>query len=465
MTRFLLLVLILSLVYLVKLFEWNPRSFPFEFLPGRTVLLPEVALMVLALVVGAAFILMVNGVGDAFKWFRSLKNIQEERTEEKVEILWKKIREELNRSHTPQAITLLDRLVAIMPNHTAALFLLGNLKRQGGDLTGAIRIHRRARVFDEEDVRLILALANDYDKAGRLDDELALYREYFKKEGKNALLLGSFRNLLVRLEKWDEALDVQSVLSRSFQKGDRREREVAFLVGIKYESGRQLVREGKSDAGRRLFRSALKINHSFVPARISLSEAQDSEGRGKEALETLLEGWSRDRDMVYLDKIEELALDRGNPDLILSLYERLVQDFPDEPAYFLGQARLLARLMMVDEAIDLLESIDGRVNWDGSFHRLRGELYLRKGDQGNALEAFRKSSLAGTVSEKYFCRSCETRFSEWDGRCPSCRRWNTMTVYPGYNREDASILSSPGFISSEDNVFGSEFDEYTPLSF
>lgn len=40
-----------------------------------------------------------------------------------------------------------------------------------------------------------------------------------------------------------------------------------------------------------------------------------------------------------------------------------------------------------------------------------------------------------------------------------------MTVYPGYNREDASILSSPEFISSEDNVFGSEFDEYTPLSF
>ncbi|EQD58382.1 hypothetical protein B1A_10805, partial [mine drainage metagenome] len=155
-------------------------------------------------------------------------------------------------------------------------------------------MHRRARVFDEEDVRLILALANDYDKAGRLDDELALYREYFKKEGKNALLLGSFRNLLVRLEKWDEALDVQSVLSRSFQKGDRREREVAFLVGIKYESGGnwsgKVNRTREDDCSVALSRSITP----FVPARIALSEAQDSEGRGKEALETLLEGWSRD---------------------------------------------------------------------------------------------------------------------------------------------------------------------------
>ncbi len=465
MTRFLLLVLILSLVYLVKLFEWNPRSFPFEFLPGRTVLLPEVALMVLALVVGAAFILLVNGIGDGLRWFRSLKNVQEERTEEKAEVLWKKIREELNRSHLPQAMTLLERLIAIMPNHMGALYLLGNLKRQGGDLTGAIRTHRRARVFDEEDVRLIQALATDYDRAGRIEDELALYREYFKKEGRNVQLLGNFRNLLVRLERWDEALDVQSTLSRSFQKGDRREREIAFLVGIKYEAGRKLARDGKSDAARRMFRSALKINHSFHPARIALSEAQDSEGRGKEALETLLEGWNRDKELIYLDRIEEMALDRGNPEMILSLYDRVTEEFPDEPAYFLGQARLLARLMMVDEAIDLLESLDGRANWDGSFHRLRGELFLRKGEQGNALEAFRKSSLAGSVSEKYFCRSCETRYAQWDGRCSVCRRWNTITVYPGYTRDEHPGVSSQDYSLAEDSIFGTEFDEYTPIAF
>ena len=435
MTRFLLLVLLLSLVFIVKLFEWNPQTVTFQFLPGHPLTLPEVTLFVLALGLGAGFVMMVHGMGDLLRWVRHLREVQDEKREEKAAALWKKVREELNRSHTPQALSLLERLVSIYPNHTEALLLRGNIKRSMGDLSGAIRLHRRARVFDEEDVRLLAALAEDYSKAGRGEDELALYGEYFrKKEGRNVDVLGMFRDRLIAREKWDEALEVQSVLSRSFQKGERRDREVAILVGIKYETGKAQLSREDTDASRRSFRSALKIDPSFSPARIGLAEAQSREGRVTEAFATLEEGFRRDKDLVFLDRLEEMALETGSPDRILSLFEKAVAGDPNNSALLYARARLFDRLMLVDSALELMESLEGTENWEGEFYGLLGDLYLRKQDRANALESFRKGAHGESRIGRYACRHCQIRLAGWSGRCPSCNRWGTVTVHPGFSR-------------------------------
>ncbi|MHB8421239.1 MAG: tetratricopeptide repeat protein [Leptospirales bacterium] len=451
MTRFLLLVLLLSLVFIVKLFEWNPGTVTFQFLPNHPLTLPEVTLFVLALGMGAGFVMLIHGMGDLLKWIRNLREVQEEKREEKVAALWKKVREELNRSHTPQALSLLERLVSIYPNHTEALLLLGNLKRSMGDLTGAIRLHRRARVFDEEDVRILVALAQDYARAGRSEDELALYGEYFrKKEGRNVDILGMFRSRLFEQEKWDEALEVQSVLSRSFQKGERRDHEVAILIGIKYETGKAQLSRGDTDAARRSFRSALKIDPSFRPARIGLAEAQAHEGRVTEAFATLEEGYRRDRELIYLERLEEMALETGSPDRILSLFEKAVAGDPKNSALLYARARLFDRLMLVDSALELMESLEGTENWEGAFYGLLGDLYLRKDDQINALESFRKGAHGEASIGRYVCRQCEVREVQWSGRCPSCNAWGTMTIHPGFSR----AVTSPARRRSDQHLEG-----------
>ncbi len=433
MTRFLLLALLLSLVFIVKLFEWNPQSVTFQFLPNHPLTLPEVTFFVLALGLGAGFVMLVHGMGDLLRWVRNLREVREEKREEKVAALWKKVREELNRSHTPQAISLLERLVSIYPNHTEALLLLGNIKRSLGDTNAAIRLHRRARVFDEEDVRLLAALAEDYNRARRGEDELALFSEYFRKrEGRNVDILGIYRDRLISQEKWDEALEVQSVLSRSFQKGERREREVAVLVGIKFETGKAQLSRGDTDAARRSFRSALKIDPSFPPARIGLAEAQFREGRVTEAFATLEEGFRRDKDQVFLERLEEMALETGSPDRILALFENAVSADPNNSGLLYARARLFDRLMLVDSAVELMESLEGTENWEGEFYGLLGDLYLRKQDRVNALESFRKGAHGESRTGRYVCRHCQARQVRWAGRCPSCNSWGTVMVHPGF---------------------------------
>ncbi len=433
MTRFLLLALLLSLVFVVKLFEWNPGSVTFQYLPGHVVEISAVALFVLSLGLGAGFVMIVHGTGDFLRWLRNLDETREEKREEKVTALWKKVREELNRSHIPQALSLLERLVSLYPNHLEALLLLGNLRRSTGDPTGAIRLHRRARVFDEEDVRLVLALCDDYRQAGRSDDEVAILGEYFhKKEGRNVDVLGRYRDRLISRQKWEDALAVQSVLSRSLGKGERRDLEVATLVGIRYETGRLHLDHGETESARRSFRGALKIDPLFSPARIGLAEAQSHEGRMSEALTTLEEGYQKDRDPVYLYRLEEMALEAGSPERILTPFEQAVLSDPQNSSLLYAQARLYDRLMMVDLALDRLESLEGRENWEGEFYRLLGDLYLRNKDRVNALEAFRKGAQSENHAGRLYCRHCGQRFLQWSGQCMSCHRWGTLTLHPGY---------------------------------
>jgi|UniRef100_A0A7C3LWP8 lipopolysaccharide biosynthesis regulator YciM len=433
MTRFLLLVLLLSLVFIVKLFEWNPASVTFTYFPGHAMNVPVVVLFVLSLGVGAGFVMIVHGTGDFLRWLRSLDETREEKREEKVTALWKKVREELNRSHIPQALSLLERLVTIYPNHVEALLLLGNLRRASGDSSGAIRLHRRARVFDEEDVRLILSLCEDYRQASRFDDELALLGEYFrKKEGRNVEVLERYRDRLVFMKKWEEALSVQSVLSRSLAKGERRDLEVATLVCIRFETGCLHLDRGETELARRSFRGALKIDPLFSPARIGLAEAQSQEGRLSEAFATLEEGYEKDKDLVYLYRLEEMVLEAGSPERVLTAVERAVAGDPQNSSLLYAQARLFDRLMMVDLALDRMESLEGRENWEGEFYRLLGDLYLRNKDRSSALEAFQKGTHAENHPGRLHCRHCFRRLVRWSGRCPSCARWGFVTLHPGY---------------------------------
>lgn len=454
MTRLLLLLMLLLAVALVNLADWNDQKIPFQIFPHKVLVLPEITLMVLAFSFGAALVFLIHGLSDSIRWMGSLREAREEKRSEKADALWKKAWTEINRSHFPQALAVLERLTALFPDHKEALLLFGDLKRSAGDYVGAIRIHRRARVFDEEDVRLILALVADYEGAGRTEDALALLREFFKKEGRNWEVLIRFRSLLMGNERWEEALSVQTALARSFEKGDRREKEIAVLVGLKFEVGSLFHRQKKTEAARRAFRGALKIDPSFTPARLGLAEAQIEEGREKEGIANLLEGWDRTGQSLYLVRLEEFYLEKGNPDAILALYDKALKGRPESPALRFHKARVHHRLGMEDEALAMLEALEGRSPWGGEFYRLLGDLYDRHRQGEAALDTYRKALSLGNPSDRtYDCQNCGGLFSDWKGRCPVCAQWNTIVRTDGMipSRESLPSETSGGSFSVLDS--------------
>jgi hypothetical protein len=87
------------------------------------------------------------------------------------------------------------------------------------------------------------------------------------------------------------------------------------------------------------------------------------------------------------------------------------------------------RLEMVDDAIEMLNSVDSAVTGSGELHGLRGDLYLKRNQVAKAAEEFRKASGAKDAhGVPYRCVHCGTTYDEWSGRCARCGQWNTYTV-------------------------------------
>ena len=433
MTRLLLLLMLVLAVALVKLAEWNDQKVSFQIFSNKVLVLPQITLLVMAFSLGAGLVFLIHSLSDLMRWVTSLKETREEKRSERADALWKRAWTEINRSHITQAISVLERLTALFPDHKEALLLYGDLKRSSGDLVGAIRVHRRARVFDEEDVRLIQSLITDYESAGRVEDAIALLGEYFKKEGRNRDVLDHFRTLLTRSERWEEALAVQTVLARTFEKGERRDREIAILVGLKFEVGSLQHGQKNTEGARRSFRGALKIDPAFTPARLGLAEAQITEGREKEGIENLVEGWDRTGQTLYLLRLEEFYLEKGNPDEVLSLYERALKARPEKGAFLrFHQGRVFNRLGMEEESMSMLESLEGQAPWGGEFYHLLGGLYERHHQKDQAIETYKKAlSLEDPSDRPYVCLSCGTGYADWKGRCLVCHRWNTVMLTDG----------------------------------
>ena len=88
------------------------------------------------------------------------------------------------------------------------------------------------------------------------------------------------RDLLIRLEKWSDALEIQHRMAKANLPEAERRAEALLLTGCMYEVGRQLLERGHADKARRYFRGAIKKT-DILPAYIGLGEVLIRKARPK----------------------------------------------------------------------------------------------------------------------------------------------------------------------------------------
>jgi lipopolysaccharide biosynthesis regulator YciM len=92
--------------------------------------------------------------------------------------------------------------------------------------------------------------------------------------------------------------------------------------------------------------------------------------------------------------------------------------------FFLG--KLYYRLEMIDDAFEILASVDTGGSAYPELHLLMGNLYLKRQQTERAVREFSKALHIKTALKLlYCCKECGFTSSEWSGRCEGCRRWNT----------------------------------------
>lgn len=339
-----------------------------------------------------------------------------------------------------RAAETLESLLAERPEDYTALLRYGEELRHVGRHAEALEVHRRASVLYPNSTALLYQLAADYEAAG--DAEVArevrnrLLREF---PGQGLAVLRRRRDAAMAAGRWHDALrwheKIGTLLGPS--EGDAgidHELEEGMRVGLVFERALSLLEaetlhENRTREAAEIFRRLRDDEPRFVPAAIFYGEAHLLLGDEKVALDAWRTGFAETGSPVFLQRLEDYFIEVGDPARGIETLHALIAESDHDVLvrFFLG--RLYARLEMHDEALRTLEAVEEPMDRSPMFHYLVGRIHSRRNEPKKAAGHFQRGlALRGVPGWAFRCSECRKRTEDWQARCDSCGRWNTVEL-------------------------------------
>jgi len=411
--------------------ELNPGTLTVHTSPSSQFDLSPVTLVIFSMAVGAMLVALAVGMRQTAHAIGTWRSTRLQRRKEKLDALHREGTHAFMSKRISEAVGLFEKALAIDPNRVDSLLWLGNIYRLENNFSEAIRLHQYANRIDDRNIEILLELAKDLEAAKRYEDSLQTLQKILRIEPDNLTALIRKRDLSIRLEKWSEALEIQHRLLKASLPESERRAETLLLTGCMYEVGRQLLERGHPDKARRYFRGAIKKDRTFLPAYIGIGEILIQEGKTKQAVEILKKVYAKTHNVIILHRLEELFLEQGEPSEIIRTYQDALQQNPNDPVLQFYLGKLYYRLEMVDEAFDILSTIEGPQDQLVDYHKIMANLYLRKQHMEQAVVELKKAlQFKKRVVVPYVCTACQQETAEWAGRCRRCGSWNSLVALP-----------------------------------
>ncbi|HEV8242853.1 MAG TPA: tetratricopeptide repeat protein [Nitrospirales bacterium] len=441
------LTLIAAIVAAVNFSDLNPDPITIRlpFVKQSSVAVTPIYLVLSCIAAGALAVVMLVGVREMRALILNWRSTQRRKRDDKIQSYYTDgLLASLSR-RTSEAISLLQKALMLDPNHTRALLSLGKIFRREKNYNEAIRLHRKARFLEEGNLEILFSLARDLEDAKRFDEAIQALNDVLKLDGTNPTALYRIRDIHIRNGKWPDAHAVQERLLKAGLPEPEVRAETQVMAGLKYEVGRHYMERGNRDQARRYFKDAIKLDKGFLPARIGFGELLIREGKLKEAADSWEKTYLKNGNALFLQRLEDLYLEMGEPGEMLRIYQDSLARRNNDPALKLALGKLYYRLEMIDDALDLLSTLEGIQDPTGDFQKIMTSLHIRKGDTETALMELQETlgkPRAGAAL--FFCTTCQYETREWSGRCPACGRWNTLALTAPTIGSGSPSKPSPG---------------------
>ena len=430
MIRYIITVLlIVTVLAVVWLAEINQETVLINLTPTRSREFALSSVFLASLATGAGLVFLVYLMRDVRRFLRGLHVQREQKRRSKIQELYARGLNALLAKRNTEAIAFFQRILNVDPNHVDTLLRMGITQLRQKNIQEAIRLHLKAWNLDRDNGEVMFSLAADYEEAKRFDEAVKMYQAIIEKDPSNISALTRLRDIHQRMSSWADLVETQSRLLANPLAPPEQEVENRKLVGFKYELARFLLEKGDLERARKGFRIVIKMDRDFIPAYLGLGEVYFEEGKAKEAAELWEKAYKMTSSILLLHRLEDLFLRQGEPGKAIEIYKQAVAWKPQDTTikFFLG--KLYYRLEMVDEAFDVLTSVDWGDREFPDVHKLLGNIYLRRGSLGLAAAEFKKAlGFKKRVVVPYTCANCAHMTIEWSGRCPNCGKWNTFGV-------------------------------------
>ena len=335
----------------------------------------------------------------------------------------------------PDYLTGLDYLVTEQPDRALDMFLklmdanadtiethfaLGSLYRRRGEVERAIRIHQNLLARDalapEHREQALLALAQDYLRAGLLDRAEGLFQQVSEVPRLRASALDALRLVYERQHDWQQALGVYRQLAR-LKAAPARGVAAHYLC----ELATLAIERGDTAEARRLLREARAEATPFP--RAALLRAQIAE---------------RDAHPELAVRLRRLALTEA-PELLQDELPQLLKLVaPQARDAVLGELAAQAesrdfneskRLVFAAIAADLAGAPPLRALIEKVFAEDPTLQAVWRADPAQFDRTAREIGALLAHAEKYRCNECGFSGRSFYWHCPACHSWASFEAY------------------------------------
>jgi lipopolysaccharide biosynthesis regulator YciM len=436
------------ILIVISLFCWlsllNPVDIEFHFF-GTMVDTDLSTLMISSFVLGLLLVFFGTLARDARRAFVEYKKSREKRREQALKEEMEKGVEAFLRGDLAKAKTHYQEILKRDPTQIDLYLRLSEISQREGTAEEALRWVEKAGLIDSRNTNVLLHEAGLRQRMKQFPEATRILNRIIDLEAGNVKALKSLREVYLESGKWEEALRTQKAVLKNTKGRQAEEEETFFFLGLKYEHARDQLAGNAGASLEAILKEAKEIvreEKKFLPGYLLLGDVYRRMGKWKFAGNIWGKGFRRFQSVIFLLRLEDLYLERGDPNTLLRIYQRAMETNPGKDVVAFFYAKLCLRLEMLDEALEELDLISLKRKDFPALHRLLAEIYLHKKDFSRAAQEFEKTfELSGTSYFPFVCSSCQRESKEWVAYCPQCHRWSTYAIPEGEKAASFPSLS------------------------
>jgi tetratricopeptide (TPR) repeat protein len=423
------LFIIIFLVLLSLLAFFNKGMVDLTVWQDLTYTIPVIALVLVSVAVGILSTAIIVLIRDTRRYVESWHVQRQHKKEDKVRESYAKGLDAFHASRFGESSEFFDRVLESEPKHVYALLRKGDIAFKDNDYVKARNFYFRAKEAKPRGIEVLLSISALYEKQEKWQDALKGLDDILEIDSENNKVLHKKRNIFELTGRLEEVIDVQHKILKSKLTPEEEKDENTKLNGYKYELGKHYIQTGELDKGIKTLKAVIKADKDFIAAYVALAEGYLKEDKHKDAAAIFKKGYEETSSMVFLVRMEDYFIKKGEPGSIIDIYQKAIQKDNKDIRLQFFLAKLYYRLEMIDDASNTINAMDTTSFDHPGMHILLGNIHERRSQFEEAKNEFKKALRSGRPLVLPFCCShCSFSTRDWAGRCPECRSWNTFIL-------------------------------------
>ncbi|RLB65638.1 MAG: hypothetical protein DRH08_07695 [Deltaproteobacteria bacterium] len=427
---FMAVILLFIFFVLFFLYFWglNPHMITVFYLPEQSLTYPAAMIVIFCVVVGLALGFGAHIYSTLTHWMKHWSKDRSEKKQREISIIYREGVGRLLSGDLKKARGLLNKALDRDPKRVETLIALANLAGQEGNHTEGLELLRKASEIDPKSREVLFKTAAIQEETNKDDEAIASYQELLTLEKDNRKALRHLRDLYIKHNRWQDALDSQRLVLKSGPGAHRVADEKELLLYLSYEVASQKISDAPKEAKSEL-KDILRKKADFTPAQVTLGDTYIAMDHGDDAVKTWQEGYKKLGKGVFLERLEDYFMEREDPSSLLTFFRSLVIEQGDDLMFRLFYGKLCLRLEMIDEAKEQLQAVESSGVESSQLHLLLAETYRRCNESEQAINEYKRAlGISKRLHLNFVCEKCQHISSEWNSRCPACGEWNTTSL-------------------------------------